>query len=192
MTGRSAADVAGVLGTTSHVIELLEAGAVRALPPWPETQRIVLTYGSHLRIDTRPILERIAAQVAAPAVSVTHSKAQVPPAEGEAAEPVDIPTMPPPAIEGAWRRRRRRRARRTFLAISAPMVVAGLGVWLAQAQPPMLVAAVNALPGPISRPIRSGLDYLLLQSAPRRDGLRWVEVADPRLRKSDRMRVQAQ
>lgn len=182
MTGWSRDQVARQLGTSVAVIELLEAGALRGLPAWPQTQRIITSYGALVGIDARPLLRRIAAQLAAPAVAAREPAERV--------EPIDVPTMPQPAST-ARNLRRRRRARRAFYAVSAPMLAAGLGIWLAHTQPPALMAAVNALPTPISRPIRTTLDYILMQSAPRRDGLRWIEVSDPRTRKSDRLAGQA-
>jgi hypothetical protein len=35
--------------------------------------------------------------------------------------------------------------------------------------------------------VRAGLDYVVLLMAPRRDGLKWIEVGDPRLRKADKL-----
>lgn len=189
MTGRSAAEIAQALGTSAPTIELLEAGAVRALPPWPETERLVRAYAGQLGLDARPLVDRLASQIAPPSVSVAHAATQAP-ISANLEDGPDIPTMPTPG--GAARRNRhRRRVRRAFLAVTAPMAIAGLVVWTAQVQPPALVATVNALPAAIGRPIRSGLDYILLQSAPRRDGLRWIEVEDPRARKSDRLPVSA-
>jgi hypothetical protein len=34
-----------------------------------------------------------------------------------------------------------------------------------------------------------GLDQVMLLTAPRREGLRWIEVGDPRLRKADKLQI---
>jgi hypothetical protein len=46
---------------------------------------------------------------------------------------------------------------------------------------------VGLLPGVIEAPARTGLDYVVLLTATRREGLKWIEVSDPRLRKADKL-----
>lgn len=53
------------LGTRIEVVQALEQGALYALPPWPETCRIVNGYGALLNLDIRPLLRRIYAQLEA-------------------------------------------------------------------------------------------------------------------------------
>jgi hypothetical protein len=64
-SGLSEADLAGHLATRVEVVQALEQGAIYALPPWPETCRVVATYGTLLNLDVRPLLRRIYAQVEA-------------------------------------------------------------------------------------------------------------------------------
>jgi hypothetical protein len=64
-TNLSLGDLAGQLGTQPNVIQALEEGAVYALPPWPETERVVDGYGALLGLDVRPLLRRIHAQLTA-------------------------------------------------------------------------------------------------------------------------------
>ncbi len=64
-SGLSEADLAGHLATRIEVVQALEQGALYALPPWPETCRVVATYGTLLNLDVRPLLRRIYAQVEA-------------------------------------------------------------------------------------------------------------------------------
>ena len=58
-------DLAQRLGTRMEVVQALEQGALYALPPWPETCRIVNGYGALLNLDVRPLLRRIYAQLEA-------------------------------------------------------------------------------------------------------------------------------
>jgi hypothetical protein len=58
-------DLAGRLGTRPDVVQALEQGALYALPPWPETCRVVNAYGAMLNLDVRPLLRRIYAQLEA-------------------------------------------------------------------------------------------------------------------------------
>src|SRR4029078_7761142 len=57
--------LAGSLGTRPDVVQALEQGALYALPPWPETCRVVNAYGAMLNLDVRPLLRRIYAQLEA-------------------------------------------------------------------------------------------------------------------------------
>ncbi|MGH6736766.1 MAG: hypothetical protein ACRECX_11935 [Methyloceanibacter sp.] len=76
-------DLAARIATPIEVVQALEQGALYALPPWPETCRVVNAYGTLLNLDTRPLLRRIYAQLEAGIVEL-HPKA-VP----------DVPVMAP-------------------------------------------------------------------------------------------------
>jgi Helix-turn-helix domain len=69
-SGLSEADLAAQLATRPEVVQALEQGALYALPPWPETYRVVATYGTLLNLDVRPLLRRIYAQVDAGVVGL--------------------------------------------------------------------------------------------------------------------------
>jgi hypothetical protein len=58
-------DLAARIATQPEVVQALEQGALYALPPWPETCRVVNAYGTLLNLDTRPLLRRIYAQLEA-------------------------------------------------------------------------------------------------------------------------------
>src|ERR1044071_4219141 len=58
-SGLSEADLAAQLATRLAVVQALEQGAIYALPPWPETCRVISTYGTLLNLDVRPLLRRI-------------------------------------------------------------------------------------------------------------------------------------
>jgi hypothetical protein len=77
-------DLATRLTTRVEVVQALEQGALYALPPWPETCRVVNAYGALLNLDVRPLLRRIYAQLEAGIVEL-RPKA-IP----------DVPVMTPP------------------------------------------------------------------------------------------------
>ena len=77
-------DLAARIATPVEVVQALEQGALYALPPWPETCRVVNAYGTMLNLDTGPLLRRIYAQLEAGIVEL-RPKA-VP----------DVPVMAPP------------------------------------------------------------------------------------------------
>jgi hypothetical protein len=174
------------LATTPPIIDSFEAGAITALPRWNETVRIVKGYCELLRLDPEPILWRVRNQMEA----VTNSARPAPP-----------PTPPRPSRDGSgWSRPpamqhadasdarpRRRRKIRALFALSAPVALAAGLIYLTQTMPGPVYAAVGFLPEQVAIPMRAGLDFLILFNAPSRDGLRWIEVADPRVRKADKL-----
>ncbi len=85
----SEADLAATLATRLEVVQALEQGALYALPPWPETSRVVNSYGLLLNLDVRPLLRRIYAQIE------PSSMGQDPYAMAEA-RPVPEPQAAPP------------------------------------------------------------------------------------------------
>lgn len=79
----SETDLAARIATPIEVVQALEQGAIYALPPWPETCRVVNAYGTLLNLDTRPLLRRIYAQLEAGIVELRP-------------KPVpEVPVMPP-------------------------------------------------------------------------------------------------
>lgn len=191
------------LKTTPHIIQLLESGQVRAFPPWPETVRIVTELGRLYRVDTGPILNRIRdrvgpaglAQVPAQQETTTISAKAVA-ATLDSRHPLvramsrgrsrKQASLDPDTQRRA--KRRKRRAAKTLFTLSAPVALVGGLVWLAQAQPSAVLRAVSALPEPLARLVRPAANALIVQLAPSRDGMRWIEVGDPRLRKTDKLR----
>jgi hypothetical protein len=79
------ADLATRIAAPVEVVQALEQGAIFALPPWPETCRVVSAYGTLLNLDTRPLLRRIYAQLEAGVVELAPKPVQ------------DVPVMVPPA-----------------------------------------------------------------------------------------------
>lgn len=194
-------ELARKLETEQSVIDAMELGRVQALPPWPETVRIISEFGQLNRVDVRPILARIRDQVG-PAglgqIPASTPAARRSPSSGDArsvrAQSAHGPSVRVTTGDEAREKRKlrsRRRADRAAKALSvltAPVVlVAGL-LWIAQAQSAAMVGGLGLLPEPLARLARPVIDYLILRLAPERDGLHWIEVGDPRSRKSDKLR----
>ena len=180
--------IARRLATSPSTIDNFEAGAIAALPHWKETTRIIRGYCELLRMDPEPILWRIGDQLRAPAGPANPRVSAPPPAA--AGGPLRI--LGDHGPEAGLRRARpsrRRRTVRTLFALSAPIaVVAGVAL-LAQVVPGPVYRGVGLLPGFIESPARAGLDYVMLLTAPRREGLKWIEVGDPRVRKADKLQT---
>lgn len=180
--------IARRLATSPATIDNFEAGTISALPHRKETARIVRGYCELLRMDPEPILRRIHDQLL---VFASQARPASPPPPRVLQSMRSARTAPPAvAAEPARARplRRRRRARALF-ALSAPIaLLLGVAI-LAQMMPGSVYRAVGLLPGSIESPARAGLDYVVLLTASRRDGLRWIEVGDPRLRKADKLQT---
>jgi hypothetical protein len=89
-----------------------------------------------------------------------------------------------------WRRRLfGRSSGRVLMAVAGPMVMIAALAWTVQAQPRALRSAIDVLPTSVATPMLAGLDSLAARMSPRRDGMRWIEVADPSTRKADKLEV---
>lgn len=213
--GMTPGELALRLGTTVDVIMTLEQGRLRALPHWEETQRIVLGFCALHRVDARPILQRIFEQTSPTHVGAPPDRSAGALLRGMeskpnrlterladrmggrapvSATPIDPPPPPrkPKNIRPAkqWvKPRGTRRRGRALMAVAGPMVIIAAAVWTVQAQPRTLRNVIAMLPASISQPVLGGLDALAVRLAPRRDGLRWIDVSDPRSRKADRLNV---
>jgi hypothetical protein len=175
--------IARRLATTPSTIEDLENGALSSLPHWPETVRIVRSYCEILRLDPQPILWRMQSQWEAIGA---HGE---PPTRANDTRPVP-PPLPVRKQHGHSRQGARGRRRlRTVFALSAPFLLGAGAFYVAQAAPAPIYRAIALLPAPIAGAARAGMDNLILYVAPRRDGLRWVDVGDPQLRKVDKLQT---
>lgn len=181
--------IARRLATSPATIDAFEAGAVGALPHWNETCRIVRGYCELLRLDAEPILWRVRSHLQAFASPPPRPV----PAPLQAAPPVAAPyprssraQSAPSQDEDDGRPAGRRRGR-TLFALSAPVLLAAGVLAMTQTAPQPVYAAIGWLPDRIEVPLRAGLDYAVQLTAPSRDGLRWIDIGDPQLRKADKL-----
>ncbi|MDX2202118.1 MAG: helix-turn-helix domain-containing protein [Hyphomicrobiaceae bacterium] len=180
--------IARRLATTGAVIEALESGTIASFPHHRETARIVRGYCDLLKLDPEPILWRIRSHYHASGLPMGLLQPEARPQPEPAATPPTVTTQRTVRTRGGGSRRRRRRSVR-LLALALPAVLAGGMMILAQAAPATVYSALSWLPGKVRAPARDGFDMLVLAVAPSRDGLRWVEVGDPRLRKGDKLQT---
>ena len=177
--------IARRLAISRSTIDNFEAGAIAALPHWKETARIVRGYCELLRMDPEPLLWRVREQLQALAAQASPPPPRVlRPKERTAGSPAAAQAEP-----AKDRPSRRRRRARTLFAFSSPVaVLLGVAI-LAQLMPGPIYRAVGLLPGVIESPARAGLDYVMFLTATRREGLKWIEVGDPRLRKANKLQT---
>lgn len=200
----SQAQAAKRLATRPEIIAALEGGDVRNLPPWPETCRIVRGYTGLAGLDPRPVLQLIEAlhTLAARAPAPAPSRALVPvvrrpssPVMRPAAQPAPAPDNDEDedhpgwiaSVGSAFVQVMPGRSLRALLALSVPVAIVVL-----LTQTSVLEAAVSQLPPSVARIVRGAQNYVIVQLAPIRDGLRWIDVPDPRTRRSDKLQTAAQ
>lgn len=195
--GMPTGQLAQRLATSESVIKALEAGRIADLPAWPETVRVVSALAGLARIDPRPVLHVIAGALTA---AQGHAPGQV--ASGGRAAPADrvhgagrggerlqhrirqgigrlMPTRSASAEAGAMRRKPRLK---TLLAVAAPAAL-----WLFATETDALYRGLASMPPSTQRLVRPIQDYLLVALAPVREGHRWIEVDDPRSRRSAKL-----
>jgi hypothetical protein len=186
-TRLSVDEVAGWLNTTPDVIAALEAGAVQRLPLWPEISRVVTAYATPLGIDPNALLHLIADEFESVMLGRSHPQAtplpqsSPPVADHEARE--DAETLAPARTMSAA----------ILSAFRKPSVIvsmASLAVLAVVAtQTPVLKSMTRLLPAPASNYMRSATDSFSGLFATKREGLTWIEAADPRSRRADKLAV---
>ena len=184
--------IARRLATSTATIDSFEAGSLPGLPHWKETARIIRGYCEMLRIDPEPLLWRMREQFNRPASPARPDVGA--PQQSRPAAPWARP-KPPPDATGArpertkGRARPRRRAVHMLFAASAPITIAAAVAILTQVAPGPMYRGIGMLPSLIATPVRAGLDHIVVLTAPKREGLKWIEVGDPRLRKADKLQT---
>lgn len=211
--GLSLPDLANRLGTRLDVVAALERGEIGKLPPWPETQRIVIAYTGMARIDPRAVLgfirqemvnhstmaaasrrslgqpfgslARVTAAATSRVISSTRSAASAALGahsaitqswvQSEAAELDDDDVR-----SGAW-------LGRTGIMVLL-LLSLSLGTYLVRTAG--MDGALADLKAPVARLVARAHGYIMQQTARVAGGeqeLKWVDVDDPRSRRSDRL-----
>ena len=190
------AQAAQALSTRVDIIAALEAGLIGSLPPWPETCRIVRTYAGFAGLDPRPVLHSLEQLfVEAP------RRPRAVRARGARLPRLGQPGAPILKAIGGGSRRAAEAARNVRNVVNEHAgkpgmalftVTMGIALVLLITQTAVLEAAVSQLPPSMKRIVRGAQNYVIVQLAPVRDGLRWIDVSDPRTRRSDKLQSTAQ
>jgi hypothetical protein len=192
------AQAAQALATRVDIIAALEMGQVGVLPPWPETCRIVRTYAGFAGLDPRPVLHSLeqlyTAAPRAPAPKARPARRPLLPALSARSAPM-MAALGDGGRRAANAARHARqvvndRAGRPGMALFT--VTMGIALIILITQSAVLEAAVSQLPPSMKRFVRGAQDYVIVRLAPVRDGLRWIDVSDPRTRKGDKLQSTAQ
>jgi transcriptional regulator with XRE-family HTH domain len=210
--GLSLADLANRLGTRIDVVTALERGEIGKLPPWPETQRIIAAYTSMARIDPRPVLgfirqemvnhsarrpasrgplrqpfgllAKATATATSRVLSTTRSAASAVLGAGSAVTQSWVESeaagMDDDVRSGAW-------LGRTGIMVLL-LLSLSLGTYLVRSAG--MDGALADLKAPVARLVDKAQTFIMDQTAGVAGGeqqLKWVDVDDPRSRRSDRL-----
>lgn len=198
--GLSMPEAAARIGTRIAVIEALETGSVRRLPPWPETVRVIADYTQLARIDPRPVLEVVQRELKAEARTLDLKPAPGAAAPGRrdllargrrltrAIKDRAGGGFAFPLVAGLASNRKGRdaltraigRHRRKVIGILAVLPFALL---VSLSEPGLIQAVASVLPKPVTS-LFSGSTRTYT-----RNGLVWIEASDPRSRKSDKLQI---
>jgi hypothetical protein len=172
--------------TAPDVIAALETGQFEMLPKWPETARIVMAYTALAGIDGRPVLGALADVLRNSAAVAQAQQTQRVPGQrlrqAGTAFANGAKKLPGDAI-----RKARERPDRAFYAVSMP-----LGFVLLMLNTSALQAAFDHVPRPVARMAGSVRQFFQVQFAPVHEGMRWIEVDDPRRRRGDKLQQTSQ
>ena len=197
--------------TRVDVVDALERGDVRILPPWPETERVVVAYTALAGIDAGPVLNVIRRELEDEA----HTLDLVPTSDLDAIEVGgylhSLRRQVRSLVNGAFLHRGREPAvpddesavtqlvrwllsgmsrvmqsRRRVLGL---VIILPLALAVLIGDTGALRSAANHLPAPLASVVRSVDDTLLRMGAGVHEGLVWIDVDDPRSRKGDKLQT---
>jgi len=167
----------------ASIIEALETGQVEYLPPWPQTVQIVMGYTSMAGVDGRPVLSAVGNLIMmlqpSPDEAEEHGQQQDEPSGRHffwagSAIASGARRLPKDAIH-----RIRQRPQRALYALSLPLFV--------------LLFFHASILQVIAQPFSSAVGYVSVyfqeHFAPVQDGLRWIDVNDPRSRRTDKLQI---
>lgn len=186
---------AQALATRIDIVAALEQGQIGSLPPWPETCRIVRTYAGFAGLDPRPVLHVLEQ------LSVAAPREPTPPVPRRPRLPNLAQGAPILKAIGGGGRRAAEAARNVGRVVNDHAgrpgmalftVTLGVALILLITQTAVLEAAVSQLPPSMKRIVRGAQNYVIVRMAPVRDGLRWIDVPDPRTRRGDKLQTAAQ
>ena len=167
----------------TNVIEALETGQVEYLPPWPQTAQIVMGYTSMAGVDGRPVLNAIGNLIVmlqpAPEEPEKPSAGYASQAGGHffragSALASGARRLPKDAIHQI-----RERPQRALYALSLPLFILLF----------FHASIFEVVAQPFSSAVGRVSVYFQEHFAPVQDGLRWIEVSDPRSRRTDKLQI---
>lgn len=171
------------LKVQTNVIEALETGQVESLPPWQQTVQIVMGYTAMAGVDGRPVLSAIGNLIMMLQPSPEEPEDYAPdhevPSGGHffkagSAIASGARRLPKDAIHQI-----RERPQRALYALSLPLLVLLF----------FHASVLQVVAQPFSSVVGHVSVYFQEHFAPVQDGLRRIDVNDPRSRRTDKLRI---
>lgn len=167
----------------TNVIEALETGQVEYLPPWPQTTQIVMSYASMAGVDGRPVLNAIGNLIIM--LQPVADEPEEKPA-GYASQAGGHFLRAGSALASGARRlpkdaihQIRQRPQRALYALSLPLFILLF----------FHASVFEVVAQPFSTAVNRVSVYFQEHFAPVQDGLRWIDVSDPRSRRTDKLQI---
>lgn len=164
----------------TSIVEALETGQVEYLPPWPQTVQIVMGYASMAGIDGRPVLNAIGNLIVMLQPTPEKSTASEGPHAGShflragSAIANGARRLPMDAMHQI-----RQRPQRALYALSLPLFILLF----------LHASIFEVVAQPFSSAVQHVSVYFQEHFAPVQDGLRWIDVSDPRSRRTDKLQI---
>ena len=170
-----------------EVVEALETGQVEYLPPWAETARVVMTYAAMAGVDGGSALNAVGALLAQLSQTVVQEPPPVRPRPRHASQTGQrfrhagsvlangAKRLPQGAIHQI-----KERPKRALYALSLPL---GLLLLLTH------VSIFDLVAKPFAAGVRVVSAYVQEHFAPVHDGFRYIDVDDPRSRRTDKLQI---
>jgi DNA-binding XRE family transcriptional regulator len=179
--GVSQATLARRVGASVITIEALEAGAVRGLPGKSDLRRIIAAYAAMVHADLTPIEQRLFRYFEVPEQTNLISVRDQGHKPGTSKRP-NRSTSKLGRVIGFLSLRR-------VLTLGIPLLTA-LGVaTTAHTSPQSLFAVADTMPVSMRSFAQAGLAMITPVKSHRAEGLLWIDTADPRSRKADRLKT---
>ena len=178
--GLSHGAIAERLQTTASVIVALETGLLADLPPWLETRQVVMRYAALAGIDPAPILHCLSQRFNASADAQANEGVARTTITRDGDDERLASKQNIPVISMPWMSRRFPIFRTAIVGVG--FAILGLGT-----QSSAIEAAMTKLPAPFAKAMRKAQDAVLIRVSAKFEGMAWINVENPRSRRSDKL-----
>lgn len=186
ITGADIPTFASHLQITPETLMHFERGEFEAFPPWAETVRIVSSIALLVNVDCEPILQRI-----------SQKNCQPGPQRVLPEQPAAVPVSQEVPRSRALPTNTSKKISRVALSPAANSLMSRKTLGLAAVPVALAViffAAItldqkNSLSGPIGHYAKAGWELFNWRKSS--DGLRWINVSDPRSRKANKLPIRS-
>ncbi|MGD9785313.1 MAG: hypothetical protein AB7U49_11570 [Hyphomicrobiaceae bacterium] len=166
-------------------VRALESGSLAVLPPWPETERTVRRWLGLAGLDPAPSLSELKAAVSAHGGRTRAAATDA----GAMADVTPVERRRPASRMAVALANRRMPSRPARWAIGGLVLL--VAAWGIGRETLVVAGAVGETP-PARGIVQRVSDYLAITFAPTQAGHRWIDVANPRTRRTDKLQAAVQ